>query len=115
MAASWVLPRSARPKSRTSKPPSDRTRGETMATHVVFHEVDDVEHWLSSSKREEVFGPLGITMRTFRDPAGSDRVGLIAEIPDMAAFQEFMQTEAAADAMKSDGVRPETLLVLDEG
>jgi len=86
-----------------------------MATHVVFHEVDDVEHWLSSSKREEVFGPLGITMRTFRDPAGSSRVGLIAEIPDLAAFQQFMQTEAAAEAMKSDGVRPETLLVLDEG
>ncbi len=32
----------------------------------------------------------------------------------MAAYQEFMQTEAAADAIKSDGVRPETLLVLDE-
>jgi hypothetical protein len=46
---------------------------------------------------------------------GFNRVGLIAEIPDMAAFQEFMQTEAAADAMKADGVRPETLLVLDEG
>jgi hypothetical protein len=86
-----------------------------MATHVVFHEVDNVDHWLSSSKREEVFGPLGITMRTFRDPAGSNRVGLIAEIPDMPAFQQFMQSAAAADAMKSDGVRPETLLVLDEG
>ena len=86
-----------------------------MATHIAFHEVDDVEHWLRSPKREEVFGPLGITMRAFRDPAGSNRVGLIAEIPDMAAFQEFMQTEAAADAMKADGVRPETLLVLDEG
>jgi hypothetical protein len=86
-----------------------------MATHVVFHEVDDVDHWLGSSKREEVFGPLGITMRAFRDPTGSNRVGLIAEIPDMAAFQEFMQSEPAADAMKADGVRPETLLVLDEG
>jgi hypothetical protein len=86
-----------------------------MATHIVFHEVDDVEHWLRSSKREEVFGPLGITLRTFRDPAGSNRVGLIGEIPDMVAFQEFMQTETAADVMKADGVRPETLLFLDEG
>jgi hypothetical protein len=85
-----------------------------MATHIAFHEVNDVEHWLSSSRRDEVFGPLGITTRAFRDPAGSNRVGLIAEIPDMAAFQEFMQTEAAADAMKSDGVRPETLIILDE-
>ena len=55
-----------------------------MATHIAFHDVDDVEHWLRSSKREEVFGPLGISMRAFRDPAGSNRLGLIAEIRDMA-------------------------------
>jgi len=86
-----------------------------MATHVAVHEVDDVDHWLASTKRADVFGPLGVTMRAFRDPGGSNRVALIAEIPDMAAFQEFMQTEAAADAMKADGVRPETLVILDEG
>jgi len=85
-----------------------------MATYLAFHEVDDVDHWQSSPKREEVFGPLGITARTFRDPQGSNRVGLIVEIPDFDAFQEFMQTEEAADAMKHDGVRPETLLVLKE-
>ena len=86
-----------------------------MATYLVFHEVDDVERWLSSPKREEVFGPMGITARTFHDPEGSNRVGLVVEIPDLGAYQEFMQTEAAADAMKHDGVRPETLLVLSEG
>jgi hypothetical protein len=57
----------------------------------------------------------GITVRTFRDPEGSNRVGLIWEIPDMAAFQEFLQSEAAAEAMKHDGVRPETILILSEG
>jgi hypothetical protein len=86
-----------------------------MATYLAFHEVDDVEHWLSSTRRADVFGPLGITMRAFRDPEGSNRVGLLAEIPDMAAFQDFMQTEEAADAMKHDGVRPETLVILAEG
>src|SRR4051794_22628367 len=86
-----------------------------MATYVITHEVDDVEHWLSSPKREEVFGPMGVTVRTFRDPEGSNKVALIAEIPDMDAFQEFMKTDAAADAEKNDGVRPETLLVLSEG
>jgi hypothetical protein len=85
-----------------------------MSTVLVFHEVDDVDHWLSSPKREEAFGPLGITIRTFRDPEGSNRVGLVAEVPDMAAYQKFMQTEEAAEAMKHDGVRPETLLVLTE-
>jgi hypothetical protein len=86
-----------------------------LATYLAFHEVDDVQHWLSSPKREEVFGPLGITVRTFHDPEGSKRTGLILEIPDMAAFQEVMQSEAAAEAMKYDGVHPDTLLILTEG
>src|ERR1700690_1122427 len=30
----------------------------TIATYLAFHEVDDVEHWLSSPNREAVFGPL---------------------------------------------------------
>jgi hypothetical protein len=87
----------------------------TMPTLIAFHEVDDVDHWLASPKRAEVFGPLGITVRTFRDPDGSNRVGLLAEVPDMAAFQEMMQSEAAAEAMKFDGVRAETMLILTEG
>ena len=86
-----------------------------MATYVITHEVDDVEHWLSSPKREEVFGPIGVSVRTFRDPEGSNKTALIAEIPDMQAFQELMNSDAAADAMKYDGVHPETLLVLSEG
>ena len=85
-----------------------------MATLVAFHEVDDVEHWLASPKREAVFGPLGITVRTFVDPEGSNRVGLIVEIPDMDAFDKVMQSQEAADAMKHDGVRPETMLMLVE-
>ena len=85
-----------------------------MATYVITHEVDDVEHWLRSPKREEVFGPMGITVRTFRDPDGSNKAALIAEIPDMEAFQEVMKSEAASDAMKHDGVNPDTLLILSE-
>jgi len=81
---------------------------------MIFHEVDDVEHWLTSPKREEVFGPLGITIRTFVDPDTPNRVGLLAEIPDMDAYREVMASDAAADAMKTDGVRPETLVVLVE-
>lgn len=85
-----------------------------MATYLITHEVDDVDHWWSSPKRAEVFEPLGITLRTFRDPAGSNRIGLIAEIPDLEAFEEFLQTETAAEAIRHDGVRMETLLVLAE-
>jgi hypothetical protein len=86
-----------------------------MPTLLLFHEVDDVDHWLASPKREEFFGPLGITTRAFRDPEGSNRVGLIAEVPDISAWEASLQTEAAAEAMKHDGVRPETILGLVEG
>ena len=80
-----------------------------MATYVITHEVNDVEHWLRSPERQDVFGPMGITIRTFRDPDGSKKTALIAEIPDLDAFQEVMKTEVAADAMKHDGVRPDTV------
>jgi hypothetical protein len=95
-------------------PPDARKGPISVATYVITHEVNDVEHWLSSPQREEVFGPMGITVRTFRDPDGSKKTALIAEIPDLEAFQEVMKSEAAADAMKHDGVNPETLLMLDE-
>ena len=64
-----------------------------MATLLVFHEVDDVQHWLASTKREEVFGPIGITARTFIDPAKPNRVALIVDTPDMDTFQKAMATE----------------------
>ncbi|MEV4620630.1 hypothetical protein AB0J74_18215 [Asanoa sp. NPDC049573] len=85
-----------------------------MATYLITHEVDDVDAWLASPKRSEAFGKLGIKIRTFTDPAGSNRVGLVAEISDFAAFQEFMRSNEAEAAMKHDGVRPETMLMLRE-
>ena len=85
-----------------------------MTTVTIFHEVNDVDHWLGSSRREEVFGPLGIMVRTFVDPEKTNRVGLIVEVPDMDAFREVMESDAAADAMRFDGVRPETVVMLVE-
>jgi hypothetical protein len=83
-----------------------------MAEIIAFLEVDDVDQWLRSPKRQELFGPLGITGELFTDPANSNRVGLIANVPDMGAFQKAMQSEQAAEAMRVDGVRPETLVIL---
>ena len=85
-----------------------------MGTYLAFHEVDDVDHWLKTPTRDEFFGSLGITHRTFIDPEGSNRVGLVLEIPDFDAFQGAMQSPEAAEAMKTDGVRPETLVILAE-
>ena len=85
-----------------------------MTTLMAFHDVDDVDHWLSSPKREALFGPIGVTARTFVDADKSKRTGVILEVPDMAKFEEAMASEAALEAMKSDGVRPETLVILSE-
>lgn len=88
--------------------------GIAMTTVMVFHEVDDVDHWLGSPKREEFFGPLGMTVRTFVDPDNTNRVGLIVTVPDLDTLRTALATEAAADAMKFDGVRPETMVMLIE-
>jgi len=85
-----------------------------VSTVMIFHEVNDVDHWLGSPRRKDVFGPMGITVRTFVEPAKTNRVGLIVEVPDMDAFRQVMDSEVAADAMRFDGVRPETLVMLVE-
>ena len=83
-----------------------------MTTVLIFHEVDDVDHWVASPKRMEFFGPLGMTAQTFVDPNKTNKVGLIVEVPSMEALQSALATEAAAEAMKHDGVRPETIVML---
>lgn len=85
-----------------------------MTTMIVFHEVDDVDHWLASPKRDEFFGLMGMTARTFIDPEKTGRVGLIVEAPDSDTFRRALETKEAAEAMKHDGVRPETVVMLVE-
>ena len=53
-----------------------------MPTVVAYHDiVKDKNHWLSSPKREEVFGPLGVTnIRTFVDPQDSSKVAIVAPL-----------------------------------
>jgi len=81
---------------------------------MILHEVDDVERWLASPRRREVFGPLGIATRTYVDKARPNRVGLIVEAASMELFREAIESPAAANAMKYDGVRSETVQVLTE-
>jgi hypothetical protein len=86
-----------------------------MPTVFAHHDVKDTEHWLASPKREEVFGPLGVTnIRTFVDPEKPTRVGILMDVADMDAVMAAMETEEAAEAMAFDGVLPETLVILVE-
>ena len=86
-----------------------------MPTIIGHHEVKDTEHWLASPTREEFFGPLGITnIRRFVDPQNPSRVAVMMDVPDMDALMAAMQTEGAAEAMESDGVLADTLVILVE-
>lgn len=86
-----------------------------MPTVIGYHDVKDRDQWLASSKRQEFFGPLGVTnIRTFVDPQNPRRVGLLMDVPDMDAVMAAMETEAAGEAMAHDGVVPETLVILVE-
>ncbi|NNK57107.1 MAG: hypothetical protein HKP44_07335 [Desulfofustis sp.] len=81
-----------------------------MTTVIAVHEVNDVAHWLSSPKRAEFFGAHGMTLRTFVSPGGGRRVGLIIEnVPSLEALKEALQGVDAAEAMKHDGVIPDTV------
>ena len=86
-----------------------------MPTVIGHHDVKDTDHWLASPKREEVFGPLGVTnIRTFVNPQNRTQVAVLMDVADLDAVMAAMETPAAADAMSHDGVLPETLVLLVE-
>jgi hypothetical protein len=85
-----------------------------MPRMIATHEVDDVAHWLSSPQRAEIFGDVATDIVTFVDPQNPKQVGLSLNVHDMAAFQAIMESLAGADAMKYDGVHPDTLVILVE-
>ena len=98
------------PRSRRTTP----GRG-YMPTVIAHHDVKDKDHWLASPKREEVFGPLGVTnIRTFVDPQNPTQVAVLMDVADLDAVMGAMQTKEMADAMEYDGVLPETLVILVE-
>ncbi len=86
-----------------------------MPRVLAFHEVKDVQHWLSSPTREEFFGPLGVTeIKMYVDPEGSKRVGVSMNVADMDAVMAAVQGPEGADAMERDGVLAETMVILIE-
>jgi hypothetical protein len=86
-----------------------------MPTVLGHHDVKDTDHWLASPKREEFFGPLGVTnVRTFVNPENPTQVALLMDVADMDVFTAAMQSPEAAEAMNHDGVLAETLVILLE-
>ena len=67
-----------------------------MPTVIGHHDVKDTDHWLASSKREEFFGPLGVSnIRTFVDPTNKSRVAVLMDVPDMDAVMAAMDRPGA--------------------
>jgi hypothetical protein len=77
--------------------------------------VKDQKHWLASPKREEVFGPLGVTnIRTFIDPQNPNRAAVVMDVADMDKVMAAMENDTMREAMEYDGVVPESLVILVE-
>jgi hypothetical protein len=55
-----------------------------------------------------------MTARTFVDPDKTNRVGLIVTVSDLDTLRTALASQGAAEAMKFDGVRPETIVMLVE-
>ncbi len=87
-----------------------------MPTVIGHHDITKgKDHWLNSPRRQEFFGPLGVTnIRTFVDPHNPNHVAVLMDVPDMDALTAAMKSPAAADAMSHDGVVPESLVILVE-
>lgn len=90
-----------------------------MTTLIVFHEVEDGEHWAKAwqegpGSRHEMFARIGVSARTFKNPEHPNSVGLILEVSDMERFQAFMASDEARQAMEEDRLKVDTLRMLGE-
>src|SRR5689334_11646919 len=69
-----------------------------MPMGIGYHDVKDTDHWLASPKREEFFGPLGVSnIRTFVDPTNRTRVAVLMDVTDMDAVMAAMETPGARE------------------
>ena len=87
-----------------------------MPTVVGHHDISKgTQHWLSSPKRDEVFGPLGVTnIRTFVDPLNPSHVAVLMDVADMDRLVAAMESPEAIAAMEHDGVVASSLRILVE-
>ena len=65
-----------------------------MPAIIGHHDITkDKDQWLSSPKRAEVFGALGVTnIRTFVNPDNPSQVAVLMDVPDIDALMAAMQS-----------------------
>ena len=90
-----------------------------MTTIIVFCETEDGENWAKAwhkgaGSRHEMFDKIGVKCRNFRDPNNHTSTGVLFDIPDMAAFENFLETDEIKQAMTEDRLKLETFRMLTE-
>jgi hypothetical protein len=87
-----------------------------MPKVIAVHRVSKgTDHWLASPKREEVFGPLGVSdIRTYVNPSDPDHVAVSMNVTDLEAVIGAMSTPEGIAAMEHDGVIADTMVVFIE-
>lgn len=90
-----------------------------MTTLMIFHEVEDGNVWANAWKkgpgsRHELFAKIGVKCRNFRDPNNPNLTGVLAEVPDINAFRTMLDSDDGKKAMAEDGLKPETMKVIEE-
>jgi hypothetical protein len=86
-----------------------------MPTVIATHDVRDTAHWLSSPKRAETFGTIGVTtIQTFVNPLNRNNVGLVLDVPDMDAMMAMLESDEGTAEEEYDGVLAETITIFIE-
>jgi hypothetical protein len=83
---------------------------------IAILDVDDVDHWFTSTDRPAFFESRGMRATPFRNPAGDgNSVALLVEAPDMETLQSELATPEAAETEVRDGVHVSTIrMFIDE-
>ncbi len=90
-----------------------------MTTIFAYSETEDGENWAKAwqegtGSRHEMFAHLGVKCRTFRDSNNHDSTGVLFDIPDMAEFNKFLETDEVKQAMAEDRLKLDTFRMLTE-
>lgn len=93
--------------------------GEGGATLIGTHEVEDAANWLAAWQGEDsrhgLFAQHGVSsVRVFQSQENPNLTGLVINVADMDAFQEFMESDEVQAAKAADGVKDDTLRILAE-
>ena len=91
-----------------------------MVTVMAFHRVEDSNRWLQAWKpgpgsRHEDFRRHGAPrVRVFQSPDDPNVTGLVIEVEDFKAFKSFLDSPEGSKAKAADGVKSETMKILNE-